>query len=114
MKEWTPNSRYGGHAFGLPNFQTFLDRREEILPWIKRYSPYANVSKDDPPIYLRYNTKPEIGKTQKDPTHTSNFGLKLQEHCKANGVKCELFYPGAEDAKHNTTTAFLITILNAK
>ena len=48
MKEWTPNSRYGGHAFG------FKQTREEdsdrsspsswpaaskILPWIEEYSP---------------------------------------------------------------------------
>jgi hypothetical protein len=24
--------------------------------------------------------------------------VKLKEHCEANGVKCELFYPGAEGA----------------
>jgi len=114
MKEWTPNSKYGGHAFGLPNFQSFLDRRDEILPWIDQYSPYANVSKGDPPIYLIYRAKPEIGKPQKDPTHTSNFGLKLQEHCKANGVACELYYPGAKGAKHQSPTAFLIATLKAK
>ena len=78
------------------------------------YSPYALVSDDDPPVHLHYSAPPALGKPQKDPTHTSNFGLKLQEHCKANGVKCELFYPGAEGAKHNNTTAFLITILTAK
>ncbi len=40
MKEWTPNSRYGGHAFGLKNFAEFLGKRDSILPWIKEYSPY--------------------------------------------------------------------------
>ncbi|SVB65625.1 uncharacterized protein METZ01_LOCUS218479, partial [marine metagenome] len=82
MKEWTPNSRYGGHAFGLRSFGDFLKQREKILPWIAEYSPYALVTKDDPPVYLIYRTPPAIGKAQKDPTHTSNFGVKLQEHCK--------------------------------
>src|SRR4029453_9586559 len=51
LKEWTPNSRYGGHAFGFmpdPNdlktrdtqFAAFLAARESVLPWIKEYSPY--------------------------------------------------------------------------
>lgn len=111
MKEWTPNSKYGGHAFGLPNFKAFLEYRDAIMPWIKRYSPYHQVSKDDPPIYLEYFGKPAIGQKQKDPTHTANFGVKLQEHCQANGVACELFYPGLKDAKHKSTTDFLITEL---
>ena len=39
MKEWTPNSKYGGHAFGLRNFAEFLAKREKIMPWVKEYSP---------------------------------------------------------------------------
>ncbi|MEY4090027.1 MAG: hypothetical protein RJB55_2298, partial [Verrucomicrobiota bacterium] len=31
MKEWTPNSRYGGHAFGVGAFPQFLAAREKIL-----------------------------------------------------------------------------------
>ena len=114
MKEWTPNSRYGGHAFGLRAFGDFLKQREKILPWIAEYSPYALVSKDDPPVYLIYGTPPAIGQNQKDPTHTSNFGVKLQEHCKTKGVTCELVYPGQAKVKHETPTAFLISQLKGK
>jgi acetyl esterase/lipase len=104
MKEWTPNSRYGGHAFGfkgdpakkISQFDEFLAKRETILPWIAEYSPYALVTKDDPPVYLYFGAPPALGKEEKDPTHTANFGVKLQEHCEANGVKCEVYYPGAE------------------
>ena len=111
MKQWTPNSRYGGHAFGLPNFNAFLAGRDKILPWIAEYSPYALVSKDDPPVYLFYKTPPKIGQPQKDPTHTSNFGLKLQERCRKTGVPCELFYPGAPDVRHESPTQYLIATL---
>jgi len=114
MVEWTPNSRYGGHAFGLRSFADFLKQREKILPWIAEYSPYALVTKDDPPVYLIYRTPPAIGKDQKDPTHTSNFGVKLQEHCKTNGVVCELVYPGQAKVKHANPTAFLISQLKRK
>ena len=111
MKEWTPNSKYGGHAFGLHPFDKFLENRQKILPWIKEYSPYANVTSDDPPVFLEYKTPPAIGEAQRDPTHTSNFGLKLQEHCQANGVPCELYYPNGPKTKHQDTTSFLITHL---
>ena len=52
-----------------------------------------------------------LGKAQKDPTHTANFGMKLQEKCKSIGVECELVYPGASDIKHATIPAFLIETL---
>jgi acetyl esterase/lipase len=116
MKDWTPNSSYGGHAFGFKadpakkttQFQEFLAGRETILPWIAEYSPYALVTSDDPPIYLYYGTAPALGQEQKDPTHTSNFGVKLQEKVKSVGVECELVYPQAPDVKHPSIDAFLI------
>lgn len=121
MKEWTPNSRYGGHAFGfaadkeksLSQFDAFLAGREKILPWIAEYSPYALVTADDPPVYLIYGAPPALGKDEKDPTHTSNFGVKLQEKCKAAGVACELVYPGAPDVKHPSVQDYLINILKS-
>ena len=113
MVEWTPNSRYGGHAFGFRSFSDFLNQREQILPWVAEYSPHALVNKNDPPVYLIYKTPPAIGKVQKDPTHTSNFGLKLQEHCQFKGVVCELVYPDAPKVKHASPTDFLIAHLKS-
>ncbi|MBI3878722.1 MAG: alpha/beta hydrolase [Verrucomicrobia bacterium] len=121
MKEWTPNSRYGGHAFGfkgdpaknLSAFDEFLARRDTILPWIAEFSPYALVTADDPPVYLNYTTPPALGQDREDPTHTSNFGVKLQERCKNAGVECELVYPGAPGVKHATIQDYLIEKLKA-
>jgi hypothetical protein len=114
MVEWTPNSRYGGHAFGFGNFRQFLAGREKVLPWIAEYSPYALVSAGDPPVYLAYSAPPALGEDQKDPTHTSNFGVKLKEHCAASGVACELVYPGSSGGGHETPTAYLIAILKSE
>jgi acetyl esterase/lipase len=112
MKQWTPNSRYGGHAFGITGgFNAFLEQRESILPWIAEYSPYALVTADDPPVYLIYSAPPALGQEQKDPTHTANFGLKLQEKCTSVGVPCELVYPHAPGVKHATTSDYLIETL---
>ena len=122
MRDWTPNSRYGGHAFGfsadtankLSEFDVFYNKRDTVLPWIAEYSPYALVSSDDPPVYLSYSRPPAMGQDEKDPTHTANFGVKLQEHCKANGVPCELFYPGAEGVKYESTKDYLIATLKGE
>ena len=114
MKEWTPNSKYGGHAFGFLNFKSFLESRDSILPLLSEYSPYRLVSKDDPPVYLIYSAAPSLGQDQPDPTHTSNFGVKLQEHCEDKGVPCELVYPGAPSILHADTTAFLIEKLSSR
>ena len=110
MREWTPNSNYGGHAFGIrgQSFDAFYNARPTILSWINEYSPYALVSKNDPPVALYYNAKPELGKRQKDPTHTANFGVKLQEHCQETGTECQLVYPGVNNPEHTTPTEFLI------
>jgi acetyl esterase/lipase len=122
MKEWIPNSTYGSHAFGIfkevngekaRDFAAFLARREELLPWIQEYSPYALVTSDDPPVYLSYAVPPAPGQAQKDPTHAADFGVKLQEHCLRTGVDCELKYPDAPGAKHSNTKDYLIDKLTA-
>ena len=115
MREWTPNSGYGAHAFGIAgdaakkvsSFQAFYDARERILPWIKEYSPYELASKDDPAVGLYFPTPPNLGKEEKDATHSANFGAKLKEHCDAVGVACELIYPGAPDVKHPKEIDFI-------
>jgi acetyl esterase/lipase len=124
MLEWTPNSRYGAHAFGLfkdvngrqtpGDFAAFLAKRDELKDWIAEYSPYALVSKDDPPVHLDYSAPPALGQDQKDPTHTANFGVKLQEHCRAQGVACELVYPGAPNVAHRTTHEALLALLKVQ
>ena len=118
MKEWTPNSVYGGGAFGFmdPNdlstrdkhFDEFLQHRDELLPWIKEYSPMALVSTNEPPVYLLYYSPPAVGQRQKSPTHTANFGVKLQEKLLSVGNECELVYPGAPNIKHASMADFLV------
>lgn len=124
LKAWTPNSRYGGHAFGfMPDpkdiktrdtqFAQFLAARGQILPWIKAYSPIEHVTADDPPVYMIYAAPPALGQEQKDPTHTANYGVKLQERLRATGVGSELVYPGAPDVKHAQIADYLIDTLKA-
>lgn len=112
-KEWIPNSTYGGHAFGKKSFEQFLAERESILPWIAEYSPYALASKDDPPVALYYAKPPAPGMAQPDPTHSTNFGIGLQQRCQELGIECDVIHSNTMDAKHPTPTSYLIHRLSA-
>jgi acetyl esterase/lipase len=122
LREWMPNMNYAGHAFGFnklgqtraAEFQAAYDHRDEILPWIKQYSPYEQVSRDDPPIFLDYPTqdKPAVpGESQRDPTHSAVNGLMLQRELEKAGVECHLSYPGHKDPDYANCTEFLIAKL---
>jgi acetyl esterase/lipase len=108
LREWIPNSIYGGHAFGFAapgrsqaeEFDLLIANRERVLPWIKEYSPIELVTGDDPPIFLDY-----------PPTHSAMYGVKLEEKLQSAGVEAVLSYPGHEDQKYGSITAFLIAKL---
>jgi acetyl esterase/lipase len=123
LREWIPNMRYGGHAFGFTGsgardsqFQQFYDHRSDILEWIKEYSPYSHVGPGDPPVFLDYPSQdklPKKGEAQTDPTHTAVLGLLLEEKLKAEGDEVHLVYPGRKDPEFASITEFLIAKLKA-
>jgi acetyl esterase/lipase len=122
LREWIPNSIYGGHAFGFAQkgrsradeFDLLIANREKVMPWIKEYSPIELVSSDDPPIYLDYpnqKTPPAVGQKEADPTHSAMYGVKLAEKLQSAGVEVVVAYPGHEDQKYGSITKFLIAKL---
>jgi len=92
MQAWIPNNEYGNHAFGLVNMQEFLDKRDSLMPWIERFSPYALASADDPPVLLFYDNPSNLGQPYKDPPHSGNFGGGIAEKLKAVGIEHEINY----------------------
>jgi len=125
LREWIPNSIYGGHAFGFAQkgrtrpeeFDLLIANREKVLPWIKEYSPIELVTTDDPPIYLDYpnqKTAPVLGQAEKDPTHSAIYGVKLAEKLAGAGVEAVLAYPEHEDTKYGSANAFLIQKLKGE
>ena len=118
LREWIPNYRYGGHAFAIRTdkerdgaFQKFWEKRDELMPKIRQYSPLEQVSKDDPPIYLEYPSqkKPAVkGENQDDPTHSALLGMILMEKLKEAGVEGLLVYPDAPNDKYKNSQAWLI------
>jgi acetyl esterase/lipase len=124
LREWMPNAVYGGHAFGFAakgrsrpqEFELLIPKREQVLPWIKEYSPIEWVTKDDPPIYLDYpseKAEPKVGQPQRDPTHSAIYGIKLAEKMQEAGVEVMLSYPARAEEKLPSLREFLIQKLTA-
>jgi acetyl esterase/lipase len=111
MKEWTPNSKYGAHAFAKNSFDSFYNERNNLINEINEYSPYVLIERGAPPVYLCYGNPPAIGEEQADPTHTSNFGLMMQKKCIELGVDCQLYYPGADNPLYSNCSDYLINFL---
>jgi hypothetical protein len=94
-----------------PIQSAFFANRENILPWIQEYSPYALVTPDDPPIHLWYRCAPAVGEKQQPPTHSAHFGVKLKERLDEVGVRCELSHGGNTDDKPIGANDFLFSFL---
>jgi len=109
LRAWMPNYGYGAHAFGLPNFQSLIDKREDVLDWIHEYSPIEHVSEDDPPIALFYGGEvPVVGASPKDPTHSGIMGVKLAERLEAVDVDVVLVHPNRPHPRYRNSTEYLI------
>jgi hypothetical protein len=121
VQEWISNTAYGMGAFGFiwdksdptVEFRSGLRYRDEVLPWIKEYSPYELVTKDDPPAYLYYHAgSPQKGKEVQDPNHSSNYGALLVEKLEALGLDYEFVHQDSQNPKHATIQDYLIRRLN--
>ena len=108
IREWIPNLDYGHHAFALPSYQDFLDKRESLMPWIKEFSPYELATSDDPPVYLFYDSVPAMGQAiPENGVHSANFGVGLEEKLKSQKIDYELNYSGAT-VKHPDMFGYII------
>ena len=97
-------------------FQRFYDHRDEVLPWIKEYSPFEHAGPGDPPVFLDYPSqkKPAVlGEEQTDPTHSAVMALPLVEKLRASGDEAHLSYPGNKDPEYASINEFLIAKLKA-
>lgn len=108
MRQWISNNDYGHHAFGLPSYQAFIDKRDKLKPYIAEFSPYELATPDDPPVYLYYDSPVVMGQAWKDPPHSANFGAGLAEKLKKIGVECEFNYQGGPPVKHPDLFSFVL------
>jgi acetyl esterase/lipase len=117
LRDWMPNNIYGGHAFGYvwdksdktAEFRSFLADHPSVANWIEEYSPYALLTREDPPVYLYYRTgPPEHGVAQKDPTHSANHGALLSEKLDQVGVEYEFVHATTAKPHFKTPADYLI------
>ena len=99
MCEWIPNSKYGANLFGYSDFQTWLDNRDQVLPWIEKFSAAALLRRCPPskaPVFFYSGPKaPPPGQLAKDPTHSGTFNDKFREIAESKGVS---YKPGNHDS----------------
>ena len=88
---WIPNQTYGGHAFGYPDFKSFLADRDKWLDWIRKYSPAGLVRLATPAkvprIFYHQLPLPPKGELPKDTAHAGMFCVRFQEICDGLGLK---------------------------
>lgn len=123
LRDWSPNNLYGGHAFGYvwdrsdktAEFRSWIADRASVAHWIAEYSPYALLTRDDPPVYLYYrNGPPARGVNQKDPTHSANHGALLAEKLDRLGVSYEFVHTESTAPRFKTPADYLILKLKQK
>ncbi|MDB5391918.1 MAG: hypothetical protein JWM11_7564 [Planctomycetaceae bacterium] len=95
MQEWVPGVKWGAPALGF-SFEESLKRRDELLPYIKSWSPDALLRKGAAPIYFENNW----GLTQKEnvtemdyKVHSPAWSLGFQKLAHQAEVVCHVKYP---------------------
>ena len=66
-------------------------------------SPITHVSRDDPPVYLKYSNNTPVPVTKGDGIHHVGFGRLLKEKCDEVGVECTLELTGGKKPKFNSS-----------
>ncbi|MBS0206075.1 MAG: hypothetical protein JSS49_24545 [Planctomycetes bacterium] len=95
MQDWVPGVKWGAPALGC-SFDESLQRREELLPIINRWSPDALLQKEAAPIYFENNwglTKPESVQEMDYKVHSPAWSLGFQVLAHDAGVVCHVKYP---------------------
>ncbi|NQT87519.1 alpha/beta hydrolase [bacterium] len=57
-------------------------------------SPLTHVSKDDPPVFVKYGKPGPVPVLKGDGIHHAGFGLMLKEKCDALGLECTVEIAG--------------------
>ena len=116
FREWMPNMRYGGHAFGFrkPDQKGRDTSSRSSTTTATRSSP---GSRNTPPTSTpgratrpsssttRPRTSPPASaRSRRDPTHSAVIGLRLLEKLRKSGVEAHLSYPGHKDPDYANCT----------
>jgi hypothetical protein len=115
MQDWVPGVKWGAPALGC-SFEESLKRRDELLPYIKAWSPENLLQKNSAPIYFENNwglTQPESVTEMDYKVHSPAWGLGFQKLAQEAGVVCHVKYPGHPTDRYQDTWDFLVQELQA-
>ena len=110
LLEWVPGDEWGAPSLGC-SFAESLRRRDELLPFINRWSPEALMTKNTPPIYVEYDwglTKPDSVKEMDYKIHSPMLALGFQKMAQVQGIACYVRFPGHPSEKYNNLWDFLV------
>ena len=116
-EQWIPEytsgwSQEGRFEFWGVTSQPALDEK------VREVSALANISADDPPIFMTYSMTPGDPVPEGDgargwQNHHVIFGVKLKEKMDQLGVEADLLYPGAP-SKYQSSAQFFIEKLGSR
>ncbi len=106
IPEYTNTSQSDPLEFWGVSSQPVLDEK------VREVSALANISADDPPIFMSYNMAPDAPVPEGSvanswKVHHVIFGLKLKEKTDQLGVEADLKYPGVTSKYQNTAQFFI-------
>ena len=65
-------------------------------------SPLTHVTKDDPPVWIRYGKPAPVPVIKGDGIHHAGFGRLLKAKCEKVGIQCHLSVTGHEQPEMNS------------
>lgn len=110
LQDWVPGVKWGAPALGC-SFDQSLERREQLLPLINKWSPDHLLHKGAPPIYFENEwglSQPEGIAEANYKTHCPQFAIGFQKLAQAAGVECSTKYLGHPTEKYKDTWDFLV------
>ena len=115
MQEWVPGVEWGAPALGC-SFRESLQRREELLPLISRWSPDALLHAGTPPLYFENDwglSRPEAVTETDYKVHSPAWALGFQKLARQAGVVCHVKYPGHPTEGYQDIWDFVVQQLKA-
>jgi acetyl esterase/lipase len=115
MQEWVPGVQWGAPALGC-SFEESLKRRDELLPFIEKWSPDALLHPGAAPIYFENEwglTQPEKITEANYKVHSPAWGLGFQKLAEKAGVTCLVKFPDHPTEGYKDIWDFIVQELQA-
>lgn len=84
---------------GAASHEQLMKEWEKFKVLSLKCSPLTHVTKDDPPVWLRYKKPDPIPVVKGDGIHHAGFGRLLKDRCKTIGISCYLSVMEREQAE---------------